>query len=171
MTDPKKTATSHGLPRGADRVRRRAKQEQAKTLEVLEASNLTSPSTPEKAAAIEANKAKQAQAGTTAKEVRERKQEAHKAAAVAEVARLGERTVDTPLAAFTPGQQVDHVTARRLMKRMNADARDENREAALEAARAVRGVLDGKRPLGASRARRAARHAAAAAAAAQTQQG
>ena len=49
------------------------------------------------------------------------------------------------------------------MKKLNSNSRDENREAALEAGRAVRSVLDGKRPQGASRARRAAKHLAAAA--------
>lgn len=164
MTDPaeaRKDATNL-VTRGTDRVRRRAQQAQAKKTEVLEAADLVSPSGPEKAAAIKANKVKQVEAGTTSKEIRERRQEQHKAAAVAEIARLGDRTVDTPLAAFTPGQQVDHVTARRLMKQLNGDSRDENREAALEAGRAVRSVLDGKRPAGASRARRAARHLAAA---------
>src|SRR5690606_18283693 len=104
----------------------------------------------------------QVKLGTTSKQIRETRQAVHKAQAVAEVAQLGEQTVVTPLAAFEPGQQVDHITARRLMKQMNNDTRDENRVAALEAGRAVRGVLDGKRPQGASRARRAAKHLAAA---------
>lgn len=164
MTDPAeatKDATNF-VPRGTDRVRRRAQQAQAKKTEVLEAAYLVSPSGPAKTAAIAAGKVKQAEVGTTAKEVRERQQAVHEAQAIVEVARLGDRTVETPLAAFTPGQQVDHVTARRLMKKLNGSSRDENREAALEAGRAVRGVLDGKRPQGASRARRAAKHLAAA---------
>lgn len=165
MTDPAEATkdATNLVPRGTDRVRRRAQQAQAKKTEVLEAADLVSPSGPAKTAAIAAGKVKQAEVGTTAKEVRERKQAAHKEQSVVEVARLGERTVDTPLAAFTPGQQVDHATARRLMKKLNSNSRNENREAALEAGRAVRSVLDGKRPLGASRARRAAKHLAAAA--------
>lgn len=164
MTDPAEASkdATNLVTRGTDRVRRRAQQAQAKTIEVLEAADLVSPSGPEKTAAIAANQVKQVEVGTTSKEIRERLQAAHKAAEIIEVAQLGERTVETPLTAFVPGQQVDHVTARRLMKQMNSQSRDENREAALEAGRAVRGVLDGKRPQGASRARRAAKHLAAA---------
>jgi len=164
MTDPieAKRAASNLMTRGTDRVRRRAQQAQAKKTEVLEAADLVSPSGPEKTAAIEANKVKQVEVGATSKEIRERRQAVHEARAVAEIAALGERTVATPLAAYSPGQQVDHVTARRLMKQMNSQTRDENRQAAQEAGKAVRSVLDGKRPQGASRARRAAQHLAAA---------
>lgn len=160
MTDPKEaqTAASNVLPRGTDMVRRRSQQAAAKTQEVTEAAALTSPSGPAKTAAIAANTAKKAREGTTGREVRQKKQQAHKEASIAEIAQLGQRTVDTPLAAFTPGQQVDHVTARCLMKRMSAQSRDENRAIAQEAGRVVRGMLDGKRPTGASRARRMAQH-------------
>lgn len=165
MIDPNEAskAASNLMTRGTDRVRRRGQQAEAKKLEVLEAADLASPSGPEKVAAIAANKAKQAEAGTTSKEIRERRQEQHKAAAVAEIAGLADRKVDAPLAAFKPGQQVDHITARRLMKKLNGESRDENREIAQEAGRVVRDVLDGRRPAGASRARRAAKHLAAAA--------
>ncbi len=165
MTDPaeaQKTA-SNLMTRGTDRVRRRAQQAAAKQGEIAEAAALVSPSGPEKDAAIKAAKVKQVEKGTTSKEVRERKQAANKEAEVVEVALLGSLTHESPLAAFKEGQQVDHVTARRLMKQMNSQSRDENRTAALEAGRAVRNVLDGRRPAGASRARRAAKHAAAAA--------
>lgn len=162
MTDPaeaQKTA-SNLMTRGTDRVRRRAQQAQAKTVEVNEAAGLVSPSGPAKVAAIAANKVTQTKLGVTSKEIRERRQALHKVQEVAEVAQLGDRTHVTPLAAFTEGQQVDHITARRLMKQLNSNSRDENREAAQEAGKAVRNVLDGKRPAGASRARRAAKHAA-----------
>ena len=164
MTDPAEArkAANNLMTRGTDRVRRRGQQAQAKTIEVLEAADLVSPSGPEKTAAIAANQVKQVAVGTTSKEIRERLQAAHKAAEIIEVVQLGERTVETPLTAFEPGQQVDHVTARRLMKQMNGQSRDENREAAQAAGKAVRGVLDGVRPQGASRARRAAKHLAAA---------
>lgn len=164
MTDPAEASkdATNLVTRGTDRVRRRGQQAEAKKREVLEAADLVSPSNPEKTAAIAANKVKQVDLGTTAKEVRERQQAVHEAQAIVEVARLGDRTVETPLAAFTPGQQVDHVTARRLMKKLNSHSRDENREAAQAAGKAVRSVLDGKRPAGASRARRAAKHLAAA---------
>lgn len=165
MTDPaeaQKTA-SNLMTRGTDRVRRRAQQAAAKTQEVAEAAALASPSTPEKAAAIKANKIKQTKLGTTSKEIRENRQAVHAQQAVAEAVGLAERTVETPLAAFTPGQQVDHVTARRLMKKLNGNSRDENRAIATEIGRTARDMLDGRRPAGASRARRAAKHAAAAA--------
>lgn len=164
MTNPAEARkdASNLITRGTDRVRRRAQQAQAKHIEVLEAADLVSPSGPEKTAAIAAAKVKQVDLGVTSKEVREKQQAVHAAQAVAEIARLGERTVQTPLAGFIPGQQVDHVTARRLMKQLNNNSRDENREAAQAAGRAVRDTLNAVRPQGAGRARRAAKHLAAA---------
>ena len=162
MTDPAEAVKAAGnlMTRGTDRVLRRTQQAQAKTEEVAEAASLTSPSGPAKVAAIAASKEQKREEGTTSREIRQKRQVAHAAAEVAEVARLGEQTVSTPLASFKPGEQVDHVTARRLMKQMNAAQRDENRDAAQAAGKAVRNILDGKRPQGASRSRRMAQHAA-----------
>lgn len=165
-TDPVEAAKNNTqlVPRGTDRVRRRTQQAEAKVKEREEVANLTSPSGPEKDAAIAANKAKRKETfGTTNRDRRIVEQTLHKRQAEAEAARVSS-AVPTILATLQPGQQVDHVTARRFMKERNTESRDENRQAAQAAAVAVRDVLNG-RPTSATRTRKAAKHAAAQAAA------
>ena len=130
--------------RGADRVRRRAAQAQAKVTAQAEVAALTSPNTPEKEAAIEANKkADVARFGTTARTRRQRKQAEHKAQGEAELLKIA-AAPPTPLAKLTPGQQVDNLTARRMAKLQSEGERDYNREAAKAAGLAVLETLKGR---------------------------
>lgn len=153
------------IPRGTDRVRRLAQQEQAKVLSEQEIAKLTSPSTPEKAAAIAAAQPKPAPAPQS---IRKAAQARHAAEADAEAAIVASSPMSTgPLAGFRPGQQVDHITARNFQKRFGRPAREQAMTAAKAAGKAVLNVLQGReQPVGKpSRFRKRAKHAAAQAAA------
>lgn len=170
MTDLEKS-TTHLIPRGTDRVRRRAQQAEAKVLSEKEVAELISPSGPEKDAAIEAaqarEKAKFNDAVPTARVRRKVLQAEHKAQADAEAATVIQRTPDPELlAGFRPGQQVDHITARQIMRRHDRAARNVNMQVAQTVAKATLGVLNGRQDIPVrAKHRRAAKHEAAIAAA------
>lgn len=151
------------IPRGTDRVRRRAQQEQAKVLSEQELANLTSPSTPEKAAAIEA--AKPVAPPLPPQTIRKAAQAANAAQADLEASTITHLPENTgPLAGFRPGQQVDHITARNFMKRHGKVSKDRAMVAAKAAGSAVLSTLRGKdQPTVAkpTRFRKRAQHAAA----------
>ncbi len=134
--------TPQTSPRGTDRVRRRAAQQVNKDKAQAEIKELTSPDTPEKAAAIEAKNAKIAKFGATPGGVRKAKQAEHRAAAEREIATLATLPGKPP--SLVEGAQVDLRTANRMAELNDASARDFANEAAREAGLAVRATLRGK---------------------------
>lgn len=165
MTDLEKS-TTHLIPRGTDRVRRRAQQAEAKVLSEKEVAELISPSGPEKDAAIGAAQKREKDKFGTDPNARTRRrvlQAEHKAQADAEAATVVSREPDPPtLAGFRPGQQVDHITARQIMRRHDRAARNVNMQVAQTVAKATLGVLNGRQDIPVrAKHRRAAKHEAA----------
>jgi hypothetical protein len=162
------------IPRGTDRVRRRAKQAEAVVISEKEIAELVSPSGPEKVAAIEAAQTRDKLRFTDNPKGKIRKvlQAEHRVLADAEAAAVA-AAPPTPLAVFRPGQQVDHRTARAFMKANSRRERDVALEAAKGAAKAagnaVLDTLKGQRPATVTRHRKRAQHAAKVAAATKTE--
>lgn len=158
------------LPKGTDRVRRRAQQAQAKVQDVAEAAGLVSPSTPEKdaviaerAAKLAAEKAANALPGQSVKRARRvAAQEQHAKQAEQEAAQVTQRAASA-LDNFKPGEQIDHLSLRRYMRQNARSTRADNRGAAQAAAHAVFDTLNGRAPVKGSKFRKIARAAAAAA--------
>lgn len=158
------------IPRGTDRVRRRAQQEQAKVLGEQELVKLTAPKSPERdAARAEAREKAVVRQERPPQTIRKAAQAANAAKAEAESAAVASVPENTgPLAGFRPGQQVDHITARNFMKRHGRVSKDRAMTAAKAAGSAVLNTLRGKdQPISTkpTRFRKRAQHAAATAAA------
>jgi hypothetical protein len=140
------SVTSKGAPetspRGTDRVRRRAAQDAARTTALKEGASLTSPSTPEKAEAIERNKHQVAKFGASPGGIRKARQTLHRRKAEAEIVALPDTPVARP--ALIPGEQVSLQMANRLAKADDLSEKDYVREAANAAGVAVLQKLNGQ---------------------------
>lgn len=129
-------------PRGTDRVRRRGAQQAHAEQAAREGSSLTSPSTPEKAEAIERAKHKVAKFGASPGGVRKAAQRLHRAKAEAEAATVAAPAPSRPT--LIPGQQVDLLAANRMARADDQSEKDYIREAANAAGLAVQSRLSGQ---------------------------
>lgn len=134
--------TSPVMPRGTDRVRRRADQAAHAAQAVKEAATLQPPRGEEKARRIAANK--QADNARFGGENRAKVRQAeNRVAAAAQDAQFSGVTA-FQRANLVPGQQVDHRTARLLAKAADREARDQITDAAKAAGKAVYQTLSDK---------------------------
>lgn len=147
MSEP---VTSKGAPqtspRGTDRVRRRAAQDQHALQAKAEGAALASPSGPEKDAKIAALKtADVARFGVTKATRRIAAQTEHAKQAEREIANIQvEPLAQAPALDYKPGEQVDLQTANRHARAHDRDERSEINDASIAAAKAVRDTLSGK---------------------------
>lgn len=132
-------ADSNLIPRGTDRIRRRAAQAQAKTLSEAELAGLVSPKTPEKDAALaEARERAVVRQERPPQTIRQAAQAVNAAQAEHEAATIvGIEQSTGPLKGYRQGQQVDHITARQFMKRHGKVAKDQAMASAKAAGAAV----------------------------------
>jgi hypothetical protein len=164
MTEITDTRITQLLPRGTDRVRRRGQQAEAVRKAEEEIANLTSPGGDAKTQQIADKRAADlAENGPTKRSRKLVAQARHLAQADAESAEVSAH-VPSPIAVLRPGQQVDHITARRFMKANNKSVRDHAMETAKAVAQTTLNIMRGKpaelttaKP---SRFRKVAQHAA-----------
>lgn len=130
------------MPRGTDRVRRRAAQAEHAERATVEAATLQPPRGEEKAAAIAANKAKETARFGGENRAKVRQAENREAALEQDRQFAGAPTLQQ--FNLVPGQQVDHRTARLIAKAADRGARDQITEAAKAAGKAVFQTLSDK---------------------------
>lgn len=144
MTEVKDTRVTQLMPRGTDRVRRRQQQAAAIERAREEIATLVSPSTPEKAEKIaQLRAADRAEYGDTKRSRTVTLQGRHRTAADEETAVVS-ANVPRELTTLRPGEQVDHITARRFMKNRNKQVRDHAMDTAKAVAQSALEVLRGR---------------------------